>query len=98
MRHLLRIVIMVLFALAPGLARSQDGGTVSPFSLGAGSRAIGVGRAFVTNADDASAPYWNPAALKNVQQMQFTAMYMPLYGEWFGADYTYFGFVYPTLS
>lgn len=91
-------MLAALFALAPALARSQDGGTVSPFSLGAGSRAIGVGRAFVTNADDASAPYWNPAALKNVQQMQFTAMYMPLYGDWFGADYTYFGFVYPTLS
>jgi tetratricopeptide (TPR) repeat protein len=91
-------LIVALFALAPGLARSQDGGVVSPFSLGAGSRAIGVGRAFVTNADDATAPYWNPAALKNVQQMQFTAMYMPLYGNLFGADYTYFGFVYPTLS
>jgi hypothetical protein len=81
-------LIVALFARAPGLARSQDGGVVSPFSLGAGSRAIGVGRAFVTNADDATAPYWNPAALKNVQQMQFTAMYMPLYGNLFGADYT----------
>jgi tetratricopeptide (TPR) repeat protein len=72
---------------------------VSPFSYGAGSRALAVGRAFVTNADDASAPYWNPAALKNVQQMQFMAMYMPLnlFGE-LGATYTYFGFVYPTLS
>jgi len=90
--------VMGLVLLAAFPARAQDGGTVSPFSLGAGSRAIGVGRAFVTNADDASTPYWNPAALKNVQQMQFTAMYMPLYGDWFGADYTYFGFVYPTLS
>jgi tetratricopeptide (TPR) repeat protein len=89
----------MLCALAPALARSQDGGTVSPFSLGAGSRAIGVGRAFVTNADDASAPYWNPAALKNVQQMQFMAMYLPIKGDLdFGATYTYFGFVYPTLS
>jgi len=91
--------LAVFFALAPALARSQDGGTVSTFSLGAGSRAISVGRAFVTNADDASAPYWNPAALKNVQQMQFMAMYMKPNSDLdFGANYTYFGFVYPTLS
>ena len=95
----LRTLMLALVLLTPALARSQDGGTVSPFSLGAGSRAIGVGRAFVTNADDASTPYWNPAALKNVQQMQFMAMYMPIKGDLdFGATYTYFGFVYPTLS
>jgi tetratricopeptide (TPR) repeat protein len=97
-RRLTISVCVIATVLAPAIVRAQDGGTVSPFSLGAGSRSIGVGRAFVTNVDDASAPYWNPAALKNVQSMQFTAMYMPLYGDWFGADYTYFGFVYPTLS
>jgi tetratricopeptide (TPR) repeat protein len=57
-----------------------------------------MGRAFVSLADDASAMYWNPAALKNVQRMQFMAMYMPLYGDFTDATYTYFGFVYPTLS
>jgi tetratricopeptide (TPR) repeat protein len=97
-RHL-RILILTLVVIAPVAARSQDGGTVSTFSLGAGSRAISVGRAFVTNADDASAPYWNPAALKNVQQMQFMAMYMKPNSDLdLGANYTYFGFVYPTLS
>ncbi len=93
------LLILALFALLPRGARAQDGGTVSPFSIGAGSRSISLGRAFVTLADDASAPYWNPAALRNVQQMQFMAMYLPsLYGDYFGADYAYFGFVYPTLS
>ena len=99
MRHYLRILVGLLALMAPFSARAQDGGTVSPFSLGAGSRAIGVGRAFVTDADDASAPYWNPAALKNVQQMQFMAMYMKPNGDLdLEANYTYFGFVYPTLS
>src|SRR5262249_18689008 len=82
----------------PVLAGCRDGGTGARSRRGGGRRRSGVGRAFVPHADDASAPYWNPAALKNVQQMQFMAMYMPLYGDWFGADYTYFGFVYPTLS
>lgn len=82
----------------PFVARAQDGGTDSVFKLGAGARGIGMGRAFVSLADDASAMYWNPAALKNVQRMQFMAMYMPLYGDFTEATYTYFGFVYPTLS
>lgn len=92
------VLILALLVAAPATVRAQDGGTMSPFSIGAGSRGISLGRAFVTQADDASAPYWNPAALRNVRQMQFMAMYMPLYGEFTGADFTYFGFVYPTLS
>ncbi|HET6350130.1 MAG TPA: hypothetical protein VFH88_13705 [Candidatus Krumholzibacteria bacterium] len=94
----LGVLVSLLVMLAPLSAHAQDGGTTSPFSIGAGSRSIGLGRAFVSLADDASTPYWNPAALRNVQQMQFMAMYMPLFGNFTGIDYTYFGFVYPTLS
>jgi len=91
------LALLVALATASPLL-AQDGGTQSPFSLGAGSRGIGLGRAYVSLADDASSLYWNPAALKNVGSMQFMAMYMPLYGDFTGIDYTYFGFVYPTLS
>jgi tetratricopeptide (TPR) repeat protein len=95
----MRVVALAWLVLAPFAARAQDGGTDSPFTkIGAGARGIGLGRAFVSLADDASAMYWNPAALKNVQRMQFMAMYMPLYGDFTDATYTYFGFVYPTLS
>jgi tetratricopeptide (TPR) repeat protein len=90
------VLIGMLAGVVPAFA--QDGGTQSIFVLGAGSRAISLGRAFVASADDASAVYWNPGALKNVGSTQFMAMYMPLYGDFTGADYTYFGFVYPTLS
>ncbi len=92
------ILAVAVFLLAPLTAAAQDAGTQSVFSLGAGSRAMGLGNAFVSLADDASAVYWNPAALKNAGSTQFMAMYMPLYGDFTGADYTYFGFVYPTLS
>jgi tetratricopeptide (TPR) repeat protein len=94
----MRIVFALALLATPLVAHAQDGGTESVFKLGAGARGIGLGRAFVSLADDASAVYWNPAALKNVQRMQFMAMYMPLYGDFTGATYTYFGFVYPTLS
>lgn len=97
-RARLKLAVALAVLLAPLPARAQSGGTESVFSIGAGARAIGLGNAFVSLADDASAVYWNPAALKNVQSMQFMAMYMPLYGDFTGATYTYFGFVYPTLS
>lgn len=95
------LVVLALLAsvAAPVPAAAQDAGTQSPFALGAGSRGIGLGNSFVSLADDASAVYWNPAALKNAGSMQFMAMYMPLYGDFTGsATYTYFGFVYPTLT
>jgi tetratricopeptide (TPR) repeat protein len=92
------VLILALVLIVPAGVRAQDGGTMSPFSIGAGSRGISLGRAYVSLADDASTPYWNPAALRNVQQMQFTAMYMPMFGDYTGLDYTYIGFVYPTLS
>ncbi len=38
--------------------------TAAPFlQIGVGSRAIGMGGAFVATANDASAMYWNPAGL-----------------------------------
>lgn len=93
-----RIVLVLALLASPLAARAQDGGTEGVFKIGAGARGIALGRSFVSLADDASAMYWNPAALRNVQRMQFMAMYMPLYGDFTGATYTYFGFVYPTLS
>ncbi len=80
------------------LAADGDGGTQSVFSLGAGSRGISLGRAYSTLADDASAIYWNPATLKNVQTKQLSFMYMPLYGDFTGATYISFMAAYPTLG
>jgi tetratricopeptide (TPR) repeat protein len=79
-------------------AADGDGGTQSVFSLGAGSRGISLGRAYSTLASDATAIYWNPAALKNVQSRQISFMYMPLYGDFTGATYISFAAAYPTLG
>ncbi len=88
----------LLFSPALAAAGDGDGGTQSVFSIGAGSRGIALGRAYSTLADDASAIYWNPATLRNVQSKQFDFMYMPLYGDFTGATYTFFGATYPTLN
>jgi tetratricopeptide (TPR) repeat protein len=92
------VATIVSIAPQPALAGDGDGGTQSVFSIGAGARAIGLGRSFVSIADDASAVYWNPATLRNVQRTQVMFMYMPVFGDFTGADYVYFGGVYPTLS
>ena len=38
--------------------------------LGGGARALGMGGAFVTIADDATAGYWNPAGLALLKKKQ----------------------------
>jgi hypothetical protein len=45
---------------------------------GAGARALAMGGAFTGVADDASAEYWNPAALAFLDEYQFQTMYAPL--------------------
>ena len=66
---------MALGALVPGIAfyapvvlAADDYGTQSVFAHGAGDRAIAMGSAFVAAADDASALYWNPAGLGDVER------------------------------
>jgi len=42
----------------------------SGLGMGIGARAIGLGGAFVSIADDPSAVYWNPAGLTDINQAQ----------------------------
>jgi len=99
-RHMICLALAAAVLAAPGVLRAQsgDGGTQSPFALGAGSRAIGLGRSVVSTANDASAIYWNPAALRNVESKQLMGMYMSLFGNFTDASYTYLGLTYPTMS
>ena len=43
----------------------------SDLMMGIGARAMGLGGAFVSIADDASATFWNPAGLPNMRTNQF---------------------------
>jgi len=42
----------------------------SDLGMGIGARAMGLGGAFVSIADDPSAVYWNPAGLTDINQLQ----------------------------
>lgn len=69
-----------LFLQSPAVSSaafgSADKGTSSGqfLKLGAGARAAGMGEAYSSIADDASAIYWNPAALARIGS--FSAMFM----------------------
>jgi hypothetical protein len=50
-------------------------------ATGFGARALGMGGAFVSIADDASAVYWNPAGLIQLEQSQILFMHSERFGN-----------------
>lgn len=50
-------------------------------STGIGARALGMGGAFVSIADDASASYWNPAGMIFVQRRELVLMHSERFGS-----------------
>ncbi len=74
----LNIIIVLFLITAPVLAQTLDGqgtrtitkvGTTAAqfLKIGVGARAIALGGAFVAEANDLSALYWNPAGLAQLQ-------------------------------
>ena len=63
---------------------NRTGGDAYPFlKIGVGAKAMGMGGAFVSLADDGTAPYWNPAGLgleENQEKRQVAFM-----GAFFGS-------------
>jgi hypothetical protein len=61
-RTLLAVAFLLLSGYSPRVAAQGTTG-VEFLKLGIGARAVGMGEAFVSLADDASAAYWNPAGI-----------------------------------
>ena len=62
-------------------ALAEDGSHTAEFlSHGVGARALGMGSAFVSIANDATAAYWNPAGLAKVKKHAFSTMYSDSFG------------------
>jgi tetratricopeptide (TPR) repeat protein len=94
----LTIWTLLLFLVSSLPLYSQsDGnyGTTMNISYGAGARAMGLGRAYVSIANDATAMFWNPAGLELVPRTTFTLFHHQIFE---GTIYDYAGFVYPTLT
>jgi len=88
----------MIIASVPIHAQDGSGGTRSIFTVGAGSRAIGMGGAFVALGDDPSVLYYNPAALRSNRYFGVMVNHIQLYSGFSDASYDFLGLVYPTMS
>jgi tetratricopeptide (TPR) repeat protein len=90
LRAFLPFLILVL--AASGVSYAGDAGRESHFSIGSGVRAVGLGGGFVGLVDDASAVYWNQAALAYLEHQEINLMHISLFE---GTAYDAASYVYP---
>jgi hypothetical protein len=85
----LALVASVLLAHGQLLAQGAAGTGLAFLKLGVGARAVGLGEAYVSVADEASAAYWNPAGLAMLPASQLLFAHT----EWFqGVTHDYIGY------
>jgi len=88
------LVLVLILAMHWQLARADNyyGMANDYLQYGAGARSLAMGGAYVALADDASGPYWNPAALMQVEEHQFLSMYAPFFEQ---TSYNFLSYVHP---
>lgn len=75
----LAVIASILTASAAYPAGAKYAGEF--LATGIGARALGMGGAFVSVADDASASYWNPAGMIFVQRREIVMMHSERFGD-----------------
>jgi hypothetical protein len=92
-------ILMALTADVPLWANRIGGGAYSFLKVGVGARALGMGGAFVSLANDATAPYWNPAGLGMQKKRQIAFMGKGGVGDdKFGRSHFFLSAIYPKSS
>ena len=80
-RIIFLFAVVLRVSAVPMLAVAEEGSHAAEFlSHGVGARALGMGSSFVSIADDATAAYWNPAGLVQIQRRAFAMMYSDSFG------------------
>ena len=86
------IFILIIFCItinAVAEGPNRFGTTTASFlEIGIGSRAAGMGEAYVTSTGDLSSQYWNPAGLAFMQKSEVMMAYQPWIA---GIDFSYAG-------
>lgn len=92
--HIIICVDIMAFLFSNGFA--QSGGQPGAFLYyGVGARALGMGGAFFAISDDATASYWNPAALALIEKKEFSFMQAQMFEQ---TTLNFIGYVQPTTS
>jgi len=89
--HLVGLAIALSLAMAASAWATKLAGEF--LSTGLGAKALGMGGAFASVADDASAAYWNPAGLIQPEKGQLLLMHSERFGNL--VDYNCFSFARP---
>jgi hypothetical protein len=90
------LLIVLLFIVNPGVhALGQAGTEIDVLKAGVGARPLGMGSAFTAIADNADAPYWNPAGLGFVDHNEITSSQTKLSTD---ADHYYLSYVRPAFG
>ncbi|OGS20260.1 MAG: hypothetical protein A2252_11920 [Elusimicrobia bacterium RIFOXYA2_FULL_39_19] len=86
----------IISLINPVAQASSSGGQPCQFlQWAAGARSLGMGKAFFSVADDASATYWNPAGLTQIDRQEVMALHSNL---WAGTSYDFISYVQPTAK
>ncbi len=79
------LALCLLLALCTDTQAAKYAG--DPFSLGVGGRALALGGATVAGPFDASAPYWNPAGMLQLDGRYLLAMHAETFGSLLNHDF-----------
>jgi len=94
MKRLMIVSWLLVIASMAG-AQGQAGTDIAVLKAGVGARPLGMGGAFTAVADNADAPYWNPAGLGMVKQNEITTMQTKLSTD---ADHYYVSYIRPAFG
>jgi len=91
--HMKKIFLLVIcFAFTTSLfAISEDAGTTAFnfLNIPMGARSAGMGNTFTAIANDALAPFWNPAGLPNIRERLLQITYMNYFAGYNGGAVSY---------
>lgn len=88
--------ISLLTMSFPAFTHANSGGQPGQFmSWGAGARSLGMGKAYTAVSDEASASYWNPAAMTQIERKEITGLHAALFAD---TGFDFMGYVHPTRS
>ena len=89
------LLIVSLLIVHSALAQGQAGLDLAVLNAGVGARPLGMGSAFTAIADNADAPYWNPAGLGMLNKSEITTMQTRLSSD---TDHYYVSYIRPALG